>query len=285
MMVSRRTFLKWLAGSSLLALWPISFARGEADPSAPSAHEGLPSISEFYKGEVLTYEIGVWVLKRVALARLSFQEADTKGHYLLVLQAETLGVMGWVSRYRVDTYRAIAEEIDGGRRLRSLSVQEHVKIGNRVRGRLHTFDHPNRKWIVDELKRDGTTARKVREIPEGMVYDDFITAAYNFRYGVYGSIERGRKYTIPTFPRKQASSYEVRVASREEEEEIRIRSESSKEGKDYFLRLSLDPEITHSKAGLIEGWLTKDLYPLEGAIKDVKIVGDITGKLVRRTKG
>ena len=50
------------------------------------------------------------------------------------------------------------------------------------------------------------------------------------------------------------------------------------------MRLSLDPEITHSKEGLVEGWLTKDLYPLEGAVKDVMLFGDITGRLIKRTK-
>jgi hypothetical protein len=272
-----------LSGVPVLPLWPFSFAHGNADPPAPSGKEGLPTISEFYKGEELTYEIGVWVLKRVALGRLSFQETQTKGQYMLLLQTETLGVMGWVSRYRVDTYRAIAEEIDGGRRLQSLSFEEHVKIGNRIRRRIHTFDHQRRKWAVDQLKRDGTFDRKEWKIPEGMVYDDFITAAYNFRYGIFGNVERGRKYIIPTFPRRGASSYEVRVASREEEEKRR-RSESSTEGKDYFVKLSIDPEITHSKEGLVEGWLTKDLYPQEGAIKDVILFGDITGKLIKRTK-
>ena len=282
-MLSRRSFLKWLSGLPLLPLWPISFAHGNVGPPTSSSKEGLPPISEFYKGEELTYEIGLWVLPRVALGRLSFQETQTKGHYVLLLQAETLGVMGWVSRYRVDTYRAIAEEIDGGRRLRSLSFEEHVKIGNRIRRKIHTFDHERRTWIVDQLRRDGTLRRKEMKIPEGMIYDDFITAAYNFRYGVYGNIERGKKYTIPTFPRKRAYNYEVRVASQEEEEKRR-RSESSTAGKDFYVKLSIDPDITHSKEGLVEGWLTKDLYPVEGALKDVILFGDIKGKLIKRTK-
>jgi len=35
-----------------------------------------------------------------------------------------------------------------------------------------------------------------------MIYDDFITASYNFRYGVYGKVERDRKYVVSTFPKK-----------------------------------------------------------------------------------
>jgi hypothetical protein len=121
------------------------------------------------------------------------------------------------------------------------------------------------------------------EIPPGMVYDDFIAAAYNFRYGVYGGIERGRKYTVPTFPKKGPSSYEVRVASKEEEEK-RKKSEKLKEGKEYFVKLFLDPEITHSKEGLIEGWLSRELYPTEGTIKDVILFGDVKGTLIKNTR-
>ncbi len=69
---------------------------------------------------------------------------------------------------------------------------------------------------------------------------------------------------MATFPEEGSSSYEVSVAGKEEEEKRR-KSEKVKEGKDFYLKLYLDPEITHSKEGLIEGWLSKDLYPMEGA--------------------
>jgi hypothetical protein len=132
-------------------------------------------------------------------------------------------------------------------------------------------------------RKDGTKVRAEEEIPPGMVYDDFITASYNFRYGVYGEIERGSKYTVATFPKKGPSSYEVRVASKEEEEK-RKKSEKSKDGKEYLVKLFLDPEVTHSKEGLIEGWLSKELYPTEGMIKDVMFFGDVRGSLIKKVR-
>jgi hypothetical protein len=114
-----------------------------------------------------------------------------------------------------------------------------------------------------------------------MVYDDFIAASYNFRYGVYGGIERGGKYTVATFPKKGPSSYEVRVASKEEEDK-RKKSEKLKDGKEYYVKLFLDPEVTRSKEGLIEGWLSKELYPTEGTIKDVILFGDVKGTLIKK---
>jgi hypothetical protein len=241
------------------------------------------SIGEFFKGEELVCEIGLWLFKRVALGKLSFKEMEKKGHYMATLQAETLGVLGWIARYRVDTYRSIMVEMDGGKRLRALSFEEDVKIGNKLRRKSHLFDYQKRKWIQVRRRKDGTMERTEEEIPPGMVYDDFLTASYNFRYGVYGEIERGRTYTVATFPRKGSTSYEVRVAAKEEEEKRR-KLEKSKDGKDYYLKLFLDPEITHSKEGLIEGWLSKELYPTEGTIKDVIFFGDVKGTLIKNTR-
>jgi len=280
--VTRRLFLKYLLGLPLLSSFPLPVRETWADPPI-LPRTGRDSIGEFFKGEELHYEIGVWLFKKVALGKLSFKEMGEKGRYLATLQGETLGVLGWVARYRVDTYRSIMEEVEGGRRLRSLSFEEDVKIGNKLRRRTHFFDYQKRKWIQVKQRKDGTKVKTEEEIPPGMVYDDFLTAAYNFRYGVYGGIERGRKYMVATFPKKGPSSYEVRVASKEEEEK-RKKSEKLKEGKEYFVKLFLDPDVTHSKEGLIEGWLSKELYPTEGTIRDVILFGDVRGTLIKNTR-
>jgi hypothetical protein len=282
--LTRRFFLRYLLG--LPFLFSLSFYVREtiADLFTPSKNRGESTIAAFFKGEELVYEIGFWLFKRAALGKLSFTEMEKKGHYMATLQAETLGVLGWVTRYRVDTYHSTMEEIDEGKRLRSLSFEEDVKIGSKLRKRIHHFDYQKRKWIQLRRRKDGEMERSEEEIPPGMVYDDFLTASYNFRYGVYGEIERGRTYTVPTFPRKGSSSYELRVAGKEEEEK-RKKSEKIKDEKDFYVKLFLDPEITHSKEGLIEGWLSKDLYPIEGKIKDVVLFGDVKGTLIHKNKG
>jgi hypothetical protein len=280
-MLTRRLFLKYLFGLPLLSSFPLRALEAWADlPAPPRKGEGS-SIGEFFKGEELHYIIGVWLFNKVAVGKISFTEMKEKGRYLSTLHGETLGILGWVARYRTDTYRSVMEEIDGGRRLRSVSFEEDVKVANTLRRRTHLFDYEKRKWIRVRQRKDGTKIRIEAEIPPGMVYDDFITASYNFRYGAYGGIERGRKYTVATFPKKGPSSYEVRVASKEEEEKRR-KSEKSQDGKEYLVKLYLDPEVTHSKEGLIEGWLSKELYPTEGMIKDVMFFGDVRGTLVKK---
>jgi hypothetical protein len=290
--LTRRHFIQYLLGLPLLpslTLWPReSGARllpAEKTPLLPPEKTGTGiSIGQFFQGEELVYEAGFWMIRRAALGRLSFKAMEKKGHYTATLQGETLGVLGWVSRYRVDTYRSVMEEIDGGKALRAVSFEEDVKVGDKIRKRVHLFDYQRRTWTNKRLRKNGTWEVQQKEIPPGSVYDDFVTAFYNFRYGVYGPIERGKKYDVATFPLKGLSSYEVRVASKEEEEKERKSGEKSA-GKDFLLTLKLDPETTHSREGLVTGWLSKDLYPVEGAIRGVTLFGDVTGTLVKKTRG
>ena len=233
--VTRRLFLKFLLGLPLLSSFPLRPQEAWAD-LASHPKQRADSIGEFFKGEELHYDIGLWQFKKVATGKISFEEMGKKGRYLATLQGESLGVFGFVARYRVDTYRSIMEEIDEGRRLRSISFEEDVKIGSKLRRRTHFLDYQKRKWIQVRQSKGGIKTRREEEIPPGMVYDDFVTATYNFRYGVYGGMERGGTYRVATFPKKGATSYEVRVASREEEEKRR-KSEKSKDGKEYFLKL------------------------------------------------
>ncbi len=269
-------------GCSLLPLFPFSIRETEAQVD-PLWRGKRKTIGEFFKGEELSYEIGFWVFKKAALGKLMLKEMEKKGRYLAILQTETMGILGYIARYRVDTYRAIMEEIDEGRRFRSISFEEDVKVGDKVRRRKHLFDYQRMKWIQTRWRKDGTTVKKEEDIPLGKIYDDFLTASFNFRYGVYGEIERGKQYSVPTFPKQGFSNYEVRVASKEEEEKKR-KAEKVKAEKDYYVRLFLDPEITHSKEGVIEGWLSKDFYPIEGTIKDVVLFGDVTGRLTHKVR-
>jgi hypothetical protein len=280
--VTRRLFLKYLLGLPLLSSFPLHLQETWADPPA-LPRKGGNSIGEFFKGEELFYDGGFWLFKRVATGKISFKKLEEEGRYIATLQGETLGVLGWAARYRVDTYRSIMEEVDGGRRLQSISFEEDVKIGSKLRRRTHFFDYQKRRWVEVRQRKDGTQAKTEEEIPPGMVYDDFITGFYNFRYGAYGKIERGKKYTVPTFPKKGPANYEIWIASKEEEEGKK-KSLKFKEGREYMIKLFIGPELTHSKEGMIEGWLSKDLIPMEGMIRDVILYGDVKATLVKKLK-
>jgi len=283
-MIRRRDFVRWLLGLPLVSFFPFCVSQLSAQTASDPFKDDpdASTIGERFAGEELNYDISFWIIKRVAIAKLSFNRAEQKGRYVATLQGETVGILGFLARYRVDTYHSLMEEVDGGKRLRSISFDEYVKVGDRVRKNLHSFDHQRRKWVHRSSRRDGTMETMEKEIPEGMSYDDFLTAAYNFRCGIYGAVERGKTYRVATFPRKGPGIYEVKVGSKAEEERRR-RSEKAGQEEEYAIDLKFDPDIINSKKGVIEGWLAKDLYPVEGTIKDVILFGDVQGRLVKRT--
>jgi hypothetical protein len=213
---------------------------------------------------------------------MRFARLPEKGRYVATLEGETVGLVGWLTGYRVDRYRAVMEEVNGGGRLRSLSFDEYVKIGSKVRKNIHRFDHEKRTWVYETSRRDGRMRRHEYPIPEGRDYNDFVTASYNFRYRVYGQVERGKRFVIPTFPRKGPNSYEISIATKKEEDNRR-QIDAVEDDAAYFITLVLDPEVVNSKEGVIEGWLSKDLYPLRGTIKEAILFGDVKGRLVKRT--
>jgi len=175
-LVTRRLFLKFLLGLPLFSSFPLRPQEAWADlASHPKKKAG--SIGEFFKGEELQYDIGLWQFKKVATGKISFEEMGKKGRYLATLQGESLGVLGFVSRYRVDTYRSIMEEIDGGRRLRAISFEEDVKIGSKLRRRTYFFDYQKRRWTRERQRQDGPKVWDERKIHSRMIYDDIVHAS------------------------------------------------------------------------------------------------------------
>ena len=122
--VTRRLFLKFLLGLPLLSPFRLHVPATWANLPVRPGKEKTTSIGQCFKGEELHYEIGLWLFKKVAVGKISFEEMNEKGRYLATLQGETLSVLGFAARYRMDTYRSIMEEMDGGRRLRSISFEE-----------------------------------------------------------------------------------------------------------------------------------------------------------------
>ena len=283
-MITRRFFLRLLAGLPLLTGLPFCLPTASAQVSINGQTTPKVPIGQTFTGEELHYDIAFWFLKKVAVVRMTFAPCTERGRYVSTLQGETVGLMGFVTRYRTDSYRAVMEELDGGRRLRSLSFEEQVQIGKQSRKHTHTFDHKNRKWVERNVRMSGATSEEQHDIPGDQDYNDFLTASYNFRYGVYGAVERGKTYRVPVFPKKDVTTYDVKVASRAEEDRLRDRR-SVPDGSEYRIELAMDPEVLNSERGLIKGWLAKELYPVEGVMEDVFLFGDVCGVLVKRVKG
>ncbi|UCD72329.1 MAG: DUF3108 domain-containing protein, partial [Syntrophobacterales bacterium] len=201
---SRRSFLKGLfSGAILPLLHPlhdiISIPHGRLAFMRLRARDEKNIASDF-QGEELRYRISFLWFRRAAVGRILFEKGEGNHDYRATLKGKTSGVIGWLTRYRRDIYTSYMELIDGGKRLRSIRFEEDVVIGRKVRKRIVLFDYRTGTLIKSRVNRKGIYKRSEENIPEGITYDDFLTAFYNFRWGVYGEIQRGKRYRIPTIP-------------------------------------------------------------------------------------
>ncbi len=278
---SRRVFLRSFLSTAFLPLLP-QVHRAKLSPSLLAAGKSGDSpgtdIASRFLGEDLRYRIGFLWFDEAATGRISFEKAKGDQGYKATLEGQTSGLIGWLTRYRRDIYTSHMELIDGGRRLKPLWFEEDVVIGDKVRKRITLFDYQRGRLVKRRMNRRGVFIRSEEEIPEGVVYDDFLTAFYNFRCGIYGEIKRGKRYRVRTIPKGEISTIDVEIATKQEE--MRRRGKEKKGEREYYVTVFLDKEITRSRTGRVEGWASRSLVPIEGIIEDVVMVGDVHGVLI-----
>ena len=286
--LSRRSFLTRLF--SWIAL-PILHPLGgrPAIPHDPlmkveAGTRGSRSIADDFIGEELSYRMSFLWIRQAAIGRISFEEVQPGQLWRAILEGKATGIIGWLTRYRTDTYTSYMEPIDGGRRLRPLRFEEDIVGGGKIRRKITHFDYRRGKLVESRMNREGIFIRNEGGIPRGVMYDDFLTAFYNFRSGVYGKIQRGKRYRVRTLPKAGISTIDVEIATKEEEMRMR-RGQRDGGDREYYVTVFLDKEITKSRTGKVKGWVSKNLVPIEGTIEDVVFFGDVHGSLIgkRRT--
>jgi hypothetical protein len=241
------------------------------------AANGEDPIGERFNEEVLKYDIGFWIFNRVGEGQTIFRSLG-HGRYSAHHEAKTLGLVGWVSRHRRDVYRSSMGSINNGKRLIPLRFEEDVVIGKMIRKRITVYDYSARKVVIETQKEEKHSREEI-EIPFGVVYDDPMTAFYNFRAGVYGKVEPGKEFLIYTVPREGSQKAIRLVVASKEEREKRLSAEVEKEKKAFFITVHMDKELVGSLQGLAETWFSADVTPISGVAKDVLFWGDIIGKL------
>ena len=116
-------------------------------------------------------------------------------------------------------------------------------------------------------------------IPEGVVYDDALTAFYNLRYGVYGSVDGAKAFTIKTLPTDAGKDIDIKVrfASKKEFGE-RVGISDSRQA--YLADARLDKELFDSDSGDMEIVFSPEMLVTSAVAKDVLFFGDVRGKLL-----
>jgi hypothetical protein len=249
--------------------------------AAATATTDRPVIVDRFLGEELTYQIGFWLFPHCGRAKTRFSETERPGVYRASLEGRTVGVMDMVlGRYQY-TYVSFLETSPKGDRFRPLRFEFTQKQMGKESGRTVTFDYVGGEIIFFRTGNNGKVVEEKRSMKEGIIYEDYLTLFYNFRYGYYGPLKRGQSYHLPLFIHEGMNALDLVIASREEEERRR-HMEMNKENKDFFLRFRVNQEDVSSTSGEIEAWLSCDGVPVQGTIKDVILFGDLWGSLIRR---
>ena len=279
--LTRRAFLAWTGSvAATLFLKGCPVAAGEvASVVGADGEEDVPessrTIGQHFSGESLAYTMGFLWFNKAGSCTVTFEETSEAGIYEATIAGQTHGVIGAFTRFRRDILSASMQEVDNGKRFRPLEFCEDVIVGSKQRKKTTRFDYENHQITIIK-ERKGKIKEKTLPLDE--TYCDPITASYNFRFGGFGPIERGRQYVVKTVPEKELTEIRVAIASLEEEKEKKrpkaLRGENA-----FFVYLQLDKDLIRSTSGKIEGWLSETMIPIEGRIRDVVLFGDITGRL------
>ncbi len=243
-------------------------------PQAPPG-DYASSIGEAFVGEELAYDIGFWFFSGVAESRLVLKE-DGPGRYVATLSAKTNGVVDTILKHRRDRYVARFRVSEDGRRFLTESFEKEVEIdGKGIRRSVHTVDYGAR--TVSSRSWGGGKPEKntFDKIPDGMYTDDPLAAFYNFRFGVYGSIDEGKDYKILTLPKDdRIPEILIRVAHEKE-----LRRKSGRTDAAILADAKIDKELFGSKNGDIEILFTREMLPVQAIAKGILLFGDVKGKL------
>ena len=283
--ISRRTFIE--LGSSLLlsSLMRKRFVMAnEFSPNKDShVNDHRPktqgSIGQTFLGEELTYTLSLLFFRNAGTYRINLRALPEKKQYLAEVRGQTQGFIGMVTWFRKDLLTCRMEEVDDGKRLRPLELNDDWVIGNRHRRTTTVFDYHHHQIVVTK-ERGERIRTKTIPLPEGETYYDAISGSYNFRFGVFGPIERGREYVVKIVPEKKYKTISIRVGSFNEEKANRP-SRSSFTDKAHFITLQVNKDLMRSKTGRIELWLSSKNVPTEGKVKDVIFFGDVVGTLTK----
>ena len=263
-----------LCGCSLLFNLPFSIAAA-ADKTRSK------SILDQFLGEELFFHIGYWFIPHCGEAEASLVKTDSPNIYRASLLGRTIGVIDALVgpvRYSYISYSQFIEKED---RLKPVYFQIIKKRADKERHRYIIFDYKAGEIIFSKTGSDESSKVRREPMQKGKIYEDYLTLGYNLRHGNYGAPERGKDYQLPLYISKKKKSIELHFASTSEVQKKRP-GKSIRPDEDYFIEFQVDSEDLSSGTGEVELWVTPEIVPITGTIKDVAFFGDLWGELIER---
>jgi hypothetical protein len=248
----------------LLVTAQITFAAGTT--STGPSHSTLV-------GEELSFDIGFWVFKKAAQAHMTMQQSGNE--YIAVIEAKTNGLVGFLARNLKETMKSIMHYDAQSGKFKPVYFEEVLIQGNKVRKKTVSFNHDKKTFTVTHEGSSRKTTAVTRSLPH-KACDDLLTAFYNFRLGSYGEITWGKSFPITICVKQGPSRLVITIP---QDHTIGKHGPCTAE---YCAAISMDKDLTHIASKQITGWLSKDLVPQCGVVKDAYFFGDLTVQLKER---
>lgn len=228
-------------------------------------------------GEKLSYDISFLWFKRLAEGTVSLSPGPEPGQYVALLEARTLGLAAFLTQSRVERIETVMEIAPSGL-FRPVIQRAHTIKGDgdskNERVRSYRFDYEKREVYYKNRR----TGKKVHERAypmdkEGPVYD-LLSAFYNVRAGLFGSVKTGLHLALPTFTRRGTEDITV----------VRIDGKEKKRQKFFpkdtiLCKVLVDPDIFKTKGRKIYVGLNDEMVPQRMIVKKVIGIGDVRGVL------
>lgn len=273
---------KFIYGMLVFAGWllrpRLSFPATTSSLSVTKGRGGLKGGIEGFLEEESNYNIALLWFKRAATG--SFKLIREGEGYMAILEVETRGFIGFLTSYRRHTYRSHMSYHPNEDKLRVHLFERHVTIGKRVEKTLTRLDneagHMNARFF-----EKGELVKVVDEpIPEGVDYEDILSAYYNARLGHYGPLDPGRHFQIKTIPSEGESLIKVDIASRDEALKWRRKLKIDPGEKIIAATVRVPRKIFESKTGEITALFNEAIIPVQGVVKDYIGFGDMKCTLI-----
>ncbi len=266
------------------ALLLLAALLGAAASPADSASPRLPRNEDF------TYTVHFLWFTNAAKAKLLIRRVG-KARYRAELMAETTGFVGLLTQYRKNHYVSEMEYSPEKGRLLSRRYTKTVSLGSDITRSITVIDREKGeiRWTTTEngkVKDEGS-----EPIPEGIIYEDLLSAFFNLRIGAFGPLTRGRKLTITTLPAYQSTdegvedykkefvrNFDIRIADAATERAYRKRYEQNQEN-GLLALVKVPKELFGQKTGEIRVWLDAGLIPVAATVEDAILFGDVHGYL------
>lgn len=268
-----------LAVFMALTFMPSAFAFAEKAKAVPALEKAVlaaPTIADAFSGERLTYKIGFMFFDEVGEGTVSFKkEAD--GTYTGTLEAHTTGTVKRIILDRSDRYVSRMKLSSDGQRLVTESFEEFVTMRGKVRKKKRVLDYANNRMTWTSWDKKGAESTGEESYPGTVTPSDPIAAFYNFRFGAYGAVERGREYVLHSMPKNgKVPTITIRITT---SEEVGRRHGRYKGAMEYLADARIDKDLFGSSTGDLELYFTGDMTPVFVVAKDLIFFGDVRGSL------